>query len=230
MALKEDILNKTKSILEEKFIPEEVSYVPDINNSKLTFGCTGLKFIASVLYIDMRESTKLLNSHLKTTVAKIHMMYFHALVKIAKLNKGEVRSFNGDSLLVFFEGNDILSINNAVRTALQIKYALTEIINNKIERFSTINFGIGIDHGEILCTKIGTGGEDNKDLIWLGNAVNKATVLSDKSKSPNNIGISSLIYNNLIVDYQYKNWTSFEFKYNSVDEIMYKTNSQIEIN
>ena len=71
---------------------------------KLTFGNTGLKFEATVLYIDMRNSTEILNKHNRATVAKMHMAYFHTVVKIANSLGGEVRSFNGDSMLVFFKG------------------------------------------------------------------------------------------------------------------------------
>lgn len=102
MALKEDIKNKVKAILEEDFEVIDVSYVPKINDSKLTFGNTGLKFTGSVIFIDMRGSTKILNKHNRKTVAKLHMAFFHTIVKIANSNDGHVRSFNGDSALIFF--------------------------------------------------------------------------------------------------------------------------------
>ena len=105
MGLKDDIEKQVKSIESEKFIVEPTTSVPTISNSKLTFGCKGLKFEATVLYIDMRGSTSILNSHQKRVVAKIHMLYYHAIVKIAKSTSGEIRSFNGDSLLVFYPGN-----------------------------------------------------------------------------------------------------------------------------
>ena len=54
MALKQDIVDKVSSILDSKFTTEEITYVPDLEDSKLTFGNTGLEFEATVLYIDMR--------------------------------------------------------------------------------------------------------------------------------------------------------------------------------
>lgn len=103
MGLKEDIVSKVKEIMDTNFEVTDVTYVPDINDTKLTFGNTGLRFSATVLFIDMRGSTKILNKHNRRTVAKIHMAYFHTVTKIAKSLGGEVRSFNGDSMLAFLK-------------------------------------------------------------------------------------------------------------------------------
>jgi adenylate cyclase len=240
MGLKQDIIDKVKSILDTEFKIEDVTYVPEINNSKLTFGNTGLKFEATVLYIDMRDSTEILNKHNKATIAKIHMSYFHTVVKIAKSLGGEVRSFNGDSMLVFFQGTSKNTLSNAVQASMQMKYMISNSesgINKLLSDFSAINFGIGLDDGKILCTKIGVGGDsNNQDLMWIGNAVNKSTVISDKSKSPNHIGISSYVYANLNDDAKYgtrKNylnqvervnmWTQSSFVYNGKTEYYYFT-------
>jgi len=207
MSLLTDINNKVKSILDEKFFTSEVTYVPKLDDTKLTFGNTGLKFTGSSLYIDMRGSTEVLNTHNKTTVAKLHMAFFHTIVKISNNLKGHVRSFNGDSALIFFQGNYKVTISTAVKCAMQIKFAIDDDksgINKLLKKYSKLNFGIGIDHGEILCTKVGVGGEHNRDLFWIGNAVNKSTVLGDLSKSPNHISISSFVYNNLL------DWAKFE--------------------
>jgi class 3 adenylate cyclase len=237
MGLKEDIISKAKEIEATTFTVTPISYVPTIDTTTLTFGCTGLEFEATVLYIDMRGSTKVLNSHQKRVVAKLHMIYYHAVVKIAKANGGEIRSFNGDSLLVFFQGNTKAALSIAVMTAMQIRYAITDLINDKLKNYMDIDFGIGLDDGKILATKVGLGGTDTtKDLIWIGNAVNKSTVISDKCKSPNYIGISKFVYDNLedYVKYGSKKdffgndikvdmWTSSSFSYNGKYETYYYT-------
>lgn len=235
MGLKDDITTKVKSILDERFVTEDVTSVPDISNSKLTFGNKGLQFDATVLYIDMRGSTEVLNNHNNPVVAKIHMCYFHTIVKIANSLGGEVRSFNGDSMLVFFQGTTKGSLSTAVKAAMQMKYMIATDdggINKLLTKYTPIDFGIGLDHGKILCTKIGVGGDsNNKDLIWIGNAVNRSTVLSDLSKSPYHIAISSYVYNNLLDEVKYgtKNenqvdmWTSEYFSYNNQWETRYYT-------
>jgi len=207
MALKEDITNKVKEIVNSDFNPDDIKYVPRIDSLGLTFGNTGLKFEATTLFIDMRGSTEVLNRHNKTTVAKIHMAYFHTIVKIANANNGHVRSFNGDSALIFFQGTTPESLSDAVITAMKIKYMLSDSnsgINTILKRYSEINFGIGIDHGSILCTKVGVGGEHNRDLFWVGNCVNKSTVIGNKCQSPSHIGISNHVYNNLNYNAKYR--------------------------
>ena len=192
----------------------------------------------------MRGSTKLLNNHKKRTVAKIHMSYFHAIVKIANANDGHVRSFNGDSALIFFQGNYKENISNAVITAMKIKYMLSDSdngINTILKEYSKIDFGIGIDYGDVLCTKVGTGGEHNRDLFWVGNCVNKSTRIGDKCNYPSHVGISELVYTNLNDNAKYgtkKNyygeevdmWTSSYFEYNGNTETYYYTSWQSTIN
>lgn len=201
MSLLQNIKDKIKTIIDEDFKVTEVKYIPKIDDSKLTFGNTGLTFTGTVVFIDMRGSTKILNSHNKTTVAKLHMSFFHAIVKIANSNDGHVRSFNGDSALIFFHGNFKKTISNAVICAMEIKYALSikeAGVKKLLEKYSSLNFGIGLDHGKILCTKVGIGGEHNRDLFWVGNSVNKSTVLGDQSSDPHNISISKFAYDNLL--------------------------------
>jgi class 3 adenylate cyclase len=202
VGLKKDIIDAVKQLLDEKFVSEETSSVPDISNSKLTFGNAGLEFEATVLYVDMRGSTELLEKHNKPVVAKLHKAYFQAIVTIANSKGGEVRSFNGDSMLVFFQGTSKFSLSNAVQVAMMIKYMISS--ENGINKllasyYSTIDFGIGIDDGKILCAKIGLArNQNNQDLIWIGTPVNRSVVISDARRNPANVGISSYVYTNLL--------------------------------
>jgi len=240
MALKDDIKSKVKAILDERLVVTDVTYVPRLDDPKLTFGNTGLKFTGSSLFIDIRGSTSVLNTHNKPIVAKLHMAFFHTIVKIANSLDGNVRSFNGDSSLIFFQGNLKATLSTAVKCAMQIKYMIDNSedgINELLKKYSKLNFGIGIDHGNILCTKVGVGGEHNRDIFWIGNPVNKSTVLGDNSKSPNHIAISSYVYENLLDYAKYgtrKNywnqdekvdmWTKGTFIYNGKYEDFYTTN------
>lgn len=239
MGLKKDILDKIKEHMDANFDVQDVSYVPNLDDKKLTFGNTGLKFETTVLYIDLRGSTALINKHNKGTVAKIHKAYYYAIVKIAKSLGGENRSFNGDSLLVFFQGTTKDTLSNAVKAAMQMKYMLSnsEGISKHLSKYTNIDFGIGLDDGDVLCTKVGIGGTyDNKDLIWIGNPVNKSTVLSDLGKSRKHIYISKRVYDNLNdnVKYSTKNdawgnpqqvnmWQQAIVTYNGKNEYCYCT-------
>ena len=240
MALKKDILDKIKTHVDDSFNIEDVSYVPTLDDKKLTFGNTGLKFDSTVLFIDLRGSTGLINKHNKAIVAKIHKAYYYTIVKIATSLNGENRSFNGDSLLVFFEGNSKDNLSNAVMAAMKMVYMLSHAdgISKHLSKYTSIDFGIGIDYGDILCTKVGIGGTyDNKDLIWIGNSVNKSTALSDKGKSSNHIYISNMVYINLNDNVKYHTtkdawgndrkvdmWNSSTITYNNKTETCYYTN------
>ncbi len=240
MSIKKDITERVKEILDTTFHVEDVNYVPEISDSKLTFGNKGLQFEATVLYIDLRDSTKILNQHNKTTIAKIHKAYLYTTVRIAKSLGGEVRSFNGDSVLAFFQGTSKQTLNNAVKAAMKIRFMIANPesgINTLLSKYSAVDFGIGLDDGKVLCVKVGIGGEANtKDLIWIGNPVNKSVVISDECKAEEHIGISSYVYSSLNDDLKYgirKNywgqeekvnmWTAYEVLYNGKYETFYKT-------
>lgn len=238
MSLKNDIISDVKNILDAKFDVEDVNCVPDIENSQLTYGNKGLQFEGTVLYVDMRGSTGILTKHNRPVVAKIHMAYFNAILKVAQSTNGEVRSFNGDSVLVFYHGNNKLALNNAVKAAMNMRYIISspDGINSLLSKYSEVDFGIGIDFGHILCTKIGLARTpNNKDLIWIGHAVNKSTVISDECKSPYYVGVSKIVYDNLNENNKYvtkKNvwgdakvdiWQQGYITYNGKSEIYYFT-------
>lgn len=240
MGLKSDISEKVKEILDANFQIEDITYVPEITDTKLTFGNKGLRFEATVLYIDLRDSTKILNKHNKSTIAKIHKAYLYTTVKIAKSLGGEVRSFNGDSVLAFFQGTTKNSLSNAVKAAMQIRYMIAHTesgINKQLTKYSAVDFGIGMDHGKVLSVKVGVGGDANtKDLIWIGNIVNKSVIISDECKASEYIGISSHVYYNLNDNVKYgikKNawgqeekvdmWTAYRVLYNGAYETFYRT-------
>ncbi|MFX0198809.1 MAG: adenylate/guanylate cyclase domain-containing protein [Candidatus Hodarchaeota archaeon] len=235
--MKDGIDSKVKEIIDGDFEVIDITDVPDIDDSRLTFGNKGLKFETTTLYIDMRGSTSVLNKHNRTTVAKLHKAYFHTIVTIAKSLGGEVRSFNGDGMLVFFQGTTKKILSNAVEAAMKMKWMLSSDdskVKTKMKKYSSVDFGIGIDDGKIICSKVGISGANNRDLVWIGNAVNKSVKIGDKLHG--SIGISSRVYTNLEdrVKYHTKKdisgndvkvdmWTSNYFEYNGKQEVYYST-------
>lgn len=244
MGLREEIRQKTNDTLNNDFKVEEVDFVPKLRD--LHFGNKGLKFTGAVLFIDMRGSTEVLNNHNKTTVGKLHTCFFHTIVKIANSMEGSVRSFNGDSALIFFQGKPEI-ISTAVKCAMRIKFMLSNTehgINTQLSKYRELDFGIGVDYGEVLCTKVGIGGEQhNGDLFWIGNCVNKSTRLGSMSRNPNHVSTSKYVYDrlsdNLRIGQRYSKlweerkkinmWTEDEFEYNGVDEYYYFTDSHFSV-
>jgi class 3 adenylate cyclase len=229
MGMKDDISGRLKEMLAAgDYAITESDNIPGPGDNRLTFGNTGVQFWASTLYIDMRRSTKVLNQHKAHTVAKLHKAYLYTATTLIAAAGGQIRSYNGDSILAFFPKNLTATISSAIKTAGQIKYMISDIGKAEFEQYQPLNFGIGIDHGQILCVKAGRAGNDNhNDLVWLGNAVNRATVLSDKASAPNHVYISDHCRTHMEAATKLHNgtdlWTEDTIEYNGSKEKAWKT-------
>lgn len=170
--------------------------IPGPRDNRLTFGATGVRFEAVTLYVDMRGSTRILQLHKEPNVAKVHKAFLYVGTTLIAEHGGHVRSYNGDSILAFFRGSSKASVGKAIRAAMQMVYLCTHADAAKADfaRYSAVDFGVGIDVGHILCVKAGKGGNENQnDLIWLGDAVNRAARLSDKGGQDSRVWISDPI-------------------------------------
>jgi len=232
------IEDRTKSIRDEQFLENPISVVPTLETASLTFNNVGKSFYATVLYIDIRHSSELLDAHRYANVAKLLSAFYNAIVRIANHDRGEIRSFNGDSLLVFYMGTEEETISKAICSAMRMSYAITDIVNPLMRGLSNLDFGIGIDYGKVLAKKVGISGSVNKDLIWIGNGVNRATKISDKCKHPYHIGISDKLYQKLDGAMVYTHddvgllksmWIQSNMVYNGNTETIHKTSYYIEI-
>ena len=232
---KSQLEEKTKSIRDERFSEVETSVIPTLETPGLTFGNSGKYFYATVLYIDIRQSSKLLDCHYYVNVAKLLTAFYNAIVRIANEDGGEIRSFNGDSLLVFFNGTEEDTIRRAICSAMRMVYAITEIINPTMTNLSDLDFGIGIDYSKVLVTKVGIGGSHtNKDLVWIGRGVNRAAKISDRCRKPSYIGISERLFTRLDDSLKYSTkgtdvWNQTTMTYNNRIENIYTTNYYIAI-
>ncbi len=200
MTSKERISAKNEDILDANFEIIDITKVPESDDRRLKPGKVGLRFKATVLFIDLIGSAALQNKHNIKDVSKILMAYYNTICSTASEFGGMVRSFNGDSLLAFFPDCSVDGINNAVKAALVMKYRISQgidCLNNliKAKNESVLDYGIGIDHGEILCTKTEILSEGNGDVVWLSDCINKASRISQTRKSIHNIGISSVVEN-----------------------------------
>ena len=231
MGMKDDIVGRLKEMLATgDYSITDSDSIPGPGDNRVTFGNTGVRFWASTLYIDMRGSTKVLNQFKAHNVAKIHKAYLYTATTLIADAGGQIRSYNGDSILAFFQGQANTATNKAIKTAMQIQWLLTEDSVKKLfEPYQhALDFGIGIDNGQVLCVKAGRAQNANhSDLIWLGDAVNRATVLSDRGRSPGHVWISSKCRDNLDSTTKLSNgvdmWTQESITYNDAAEKAWKT-------
>lgn len=151
----------------------------------------------SALHIDIRDSSSIINLCGHVNALKIYKIFHSSMVSIARSKGGRIRTFAGDRIAVFFD-IDKLQRTKAVETALLMHATLEQIIKPIIsqEFLYILEYGIGVDFGEMLVGRIGQSGESNNDLVWAGNAVNRASKLADDYGS--GIFISADVYQNMI--------------------------------
>lgn len=156
---------------------------------EVAFGRYGKEVELAMLFIDVKESTKIVDAFRLKTAARMYQSFLRAVTLISLKNNGEVRSFNGDGVLVTFYGD--LKCNNAVRSALQMMDFVNSVLkpklklyflNNKQAQNLVFDCGIGIDVGNIFVVRGGAKGDNNNDLVWVGNPTNYAVKLSAQSK------------------------------------------------
>lgn len=180
----------------------EIDTLPSPEN--VTFGKRAYKIKLTALCIDLRKSTDLLRIHDKETCGKIHKSYLTIASKIITENGGQPRSFNGDSILAFWPAKLKSNICDAVRAAMQLKWALDIRFTKYFEKYSKIDFGIGVDSGDVYIVRAGLPKNDNNnDLVFLGMCVNFASMIANQASGPNHVEVSSDTYSKLTEELLY---------------------------
>ncbi len=192
MALLDDLKNKINAYSTEKYEIEATTIVPSTDYSRLTFGNKGLTSEFAFLFVDIRQSSQLHDVYGFKTAAKIYQSFHEINVRVITANQGTIRAFDGDRAMGVFAGD--FKNSNAVMAALQIQWAIRDILNPILG--TTIKCGGGIDYGTTLITKVGRGrNSENQDLVWIGKASNHASHLANEAN--NSIIISTESYNKL---------------------------------
>ena len=198
----EELEEKIKDYTSGDYEIIENSSVP--SPADVAFGKKAYKIKLTSFCIDLRKSTELLKIQDKETCGKIHKSYLTIATGIIAKNGGQLRSFNGDSVLAFFPAQFKSDIDNAIQTAFQLKWALDVKYSKYFEPYSKIDFGIGIDWGDVFIVRAGLPRNDNNnDLVFLGMCVNFATAIANQGHSPHHIEISTSTYSNLTEKWQF---------------------------
>jgi adenylate cyclase len=205
--------------------------IPSVDDIQL--GKYGREMELTMLFVDIRESTRIVDGFRRTTAARMYKSFLWGITKIARANDGELGSFNGDGVLVAFSGST--KRTNAVKAGLQMSWFCKNILKPKLENFFdnnyelkdlNFNFGIGIDSGKVLIVRGGMKGENNNDLVWVGNATNYAVKFSSITDEGYNVFISADVYDNVNESAKFNGdpkrnmWESRTFK----EEKVYRSN------
>ncbi len=160
--------------------------VPSRNDPGLTFPIgdnkKGKIIETCVLMADMRNSTKISKrlSGDKIRLGKIYSAFVHAMATVAD-EYGYVRNIIGDRVMVVFDPKDCYS--NALTCAVLMNTVITKILARHV-RLDDFKVGIGIDFGQMLVLKTGIRKKheeqsEYKNLVWVGDAANIASKLTD---------------------------------------------------
>ncbi len=165
----------------------ETDYVPNFDDPKITYDdleqkikkCKRLE--SCVLYVDMRDSTKISASKRPQTLAKIYSTFVRSMIASARYYGGHVRNIIGDRVMVVFDKDDCFK--KAIDTAILMNSVNKHILNKRIKDID-FKCGIGIDYGKMLIAKAGAirkGAETEfyRSLVWLGKPANVASKLTD---------------------------------------------------
>ena len=212
------IENRVRDYLDGEYSLREENFVPRLYNVHL--GKRAYKTKICAFYIDLRNSTDLLFKDGKAISGKVHKAFLNVVSEVIQYYRGEIRDFQGDGVLAFWPANYKSEISSAVRAGFALKWFFKEKLKEYFEPFGGIDYGIGIDWGEIYVLRVGITATDNSnDLVYIGKCVNFAVGIANHLISPNNMGISESVYSNLEEDkiYATKNdqkvnkWEDLEF-------------------
>lgn len=178
MTFKEDLTAKVREFTSEAWREIPSGYAVPTSDD-LTFGNTGRRLNACILYADIDGSTAMVNDLIDTRAAEYYKAYLHCAAKIIKRNNGEITAYDGDRVMAAFLGDS--KEDDAVGAALELSYAVDEIINPEFSRFYTaahrrLRHTVGIDASTVLVSK--TGVRVDSDLVWVGPAANYAAKLN----------------------------------------------------
>lgn len=211
---KDSLIRDTNYFFDGDYEIVQGRMIPSVD--EVAFGRFGKEVELAMLFIDVKESTKIVDAFRLKTAARMYQSFLRGVTLIALKNGGEVRSFNGDGVLVTFHGDS--KCDNAVRSALQMMdFANTVLkpklrsyfVNNKQAQNLIFDCGIGIDVGNVFVVRGGAKGDDNNDLVWVGNPTNYAVKLSAQSKVQTPSGSGTIptmtVYNIHITNRVYAN-------------------------
>ena len=180
MALGDNLNSEVSKIFQENWNKRAGRVVPESDDLKL--GNDAVTLDGTVLYADLDDSTRLVDTRAPFFVAEIYKCYLVCAARIIRSEGGEITSYDGDRIMAVFIGKSKNS--SAARTALKINFAVQKIINPAINsQYPKSNYSVkhvvGIDTSDLFVARTGIRGAN--DLVWVGRAANYAAKLSARS-------------------------------------------------
>jgi hypothetical protein len=237
MGILQSVTEKINQLSEADFeyaSSSDFSKLESLNND-----CTGIVMEANVIYFEINNIDFMLKTG-KRLAARVYKMYYHILHEICETTGGHFNCYSPKSFLLIYpkeKFDETYVANIAVKTANLFNVSLRETF----EKHTHLNFGIGMDHGNILGTKaIDENGSPH--IAWFGNAIEKAIALCHLSQRPFLVSVSRSVYHHLDdslkvttkhilgIKKEVSLWTRMSYQFDNVKKHMYQTNAQISFN
>ena len=145
---------------------------------------TGKEQETVVLFVDLRDFTKLSEKKLPYDVVYILNKYYAVCGEIIEKNGGRLDKFIGDGIMAIFDANAKTDINsrNAVISANEISKSMKTLNSELKTDFSeNMRFGMGIHAGSMIVGMMGYGKTVTETAV--GDNVNIAARLEELSKT-----------------------------------------------
>lgn len=202
MGLKADLEKEVKDILKTKWATRDGQKVPEADDVKL--GNDAVKLAGTVLYADLAGSTNLVDKFKKEFAAEVYKAYLICACRVIRDNGGVITAFDGDRVMAVYIGDR--KNTSAAKTALQINYAVQEIINKKIKEeypdtIYVLKQTVGVDTSQLFVARTGIRGSN--DLVWVGRAANYAAKLSSLNEATYSSYITEDVYNKMLDEVKY---------------------------
>ena len=223
MSLKDDLEKNVKCIFSEQWSQRDGQVVPSYEDLKLENDAVNLDGV--VLYADMSESTKLVDSKKAHFAAEIYKAYLHCAAKIISSEDGEVTAYDGDRIMAVFIGD--WKNTSAVKAALKINYARIYIVNPAIKsqypnETYQVQHTVGVDSCKLFIARTGIRGSN--DLVWIGKAANHAAKLCGLSNDYSST-ITSDVYDKIQDSVKYSDGKAMweKFTWNEMNRTIYRS-------
>ena len=137
----------------------------------------------SILFLDIRDFTRLSTRQSAETIVRFLNLYFGKVTEIVRANQGFVNKFMGDGILAFFATGEN-PVANVVRASLAIlreteAMAVTEVVRQLVGDWD-LRVGIGIHYGKVVMGNVGS--EKKMDFTIIGEGVNIASRIEGLTK------------------------------------------------
>lgn len=177
MGLEDELKSEVDGIFRGRWTTRNGTTVPEL--SELGLGNDGIYLESTVLYADLRESTKLVNAQSLIFAAEVYKAFLHCAYRIIKAESGTITAYDGDRIMAVYLGD--YKNSSATKTAQKIKFAVTNVVNPSLKKvYDTkdyvVQHRVGVDTGKLLVARTTVRG--NNDLVWVGPAANYAAKLA----------------------------------------------------